>query len=758
MIRTFLIFLLSALLCGNAFSQTLHGTVVDEAHRPIVGAAVILFDVDSTYINGVTTDTLGHFAIASSVRPYRLIVQHLIYEPMTLNDNRDNVGEITLREVTNAIGEVVVKGERPIVKVEQGRLVYDLGLLTKNKAVNNAYEALTKLPGVSEKNGMLELAGMGSVTVILNGKPTTMSAEQLVALLKSTPVERIEKAEVMYSTPPQYHVRGAAINLVMRRGYDRSFAGEVHGQYSNRYYSNWEAGGNFVFSSPKWSVDATYSTGQSKSIQPIELFSRHTLHGKVYDITQHQQIISAATKHNLRAAIDYGAEGKGRLSAAYTGSFTPRNPATTDATGTFVTSHNDRTGDDVMHNASLRYTSTFGLDVSADYTHYRTSTLMSMQNRYTDGRTTRFDVTAGQGIDRLSLDIDQQHTLTKSWQLTYGGGFDWAEDHDRQHYDVRDGEVETEDTDSQLTEYTGSLYTGLGKQLSKGSLSLSLTGEYYRLGNYENWSLYPQANFVWMFSEKHMLQLSLSSDKKYPSYWEMQEAVSYIDGYSEIRGTPGLRPSRSYDGQALYMFRQKYVFALFWSEMPDFFIQTGWQASDRLSLVYQSLNWNTNRHVGANVIVPFRIGKWLDSRVTLTGLYMKQRCDTFHDISFDRSKWMGVAHLENTVRLSRKPDITLDISGYYQSPAIQGTFDVNPSWSLSAGAKWTLDKGRASLSVRCDDIFESADPAVKIRYAGQHIDMNSGSYSRTVTLHFSYRFGGYKEKKRKEVDTSRFGH
>ena len=100
-----------------------------------------------------------------------------------------------------------------------------------------------------------------------------------------------------------------------------------------------------------------------------------------------------------------------------------------------------------------------------------------------------------------------------------------------------------------------------------------------------------------------------------------------------------------------------------------------------------------------------RLGKWLDSRLTLTGMRMTQRCNAFHDLAFDRSKWLGVVRMDNTIRLSRKPDLTLDLSGYYQSAAIQGTYDIDPSWSVNAGAKWTFDKSRASLSVRCDDIF-----------------------------------------------------
>ena len=93
------------------------------------------------------------------------------------------------------------------MKVEEGRLGYDLSVLAGDGVVNNAYEALTKLPGVKETKGALTLAGTGILTVVLNGKPTTMDAGQLETLLRNTPLDRVEKAEVMYSAPPEYHVR-----------------------------------------------------------------------------------------------------------------------------------------------------------------------------------------------------------------------------------------------------------------------------------------------------------------------------------------------------------------------------------------------------------------------------------------------------------------------------------------------------------------------------------------------------------------------
>ena len=78
-------------------------------------------------------------AIASEVRPYRLLFQHLAYEMQTLMSEHDEAGEVVLHEYTNALDAVVVEGEKPIVRVEEGRLAYDLEAVSKGKAVNNAY-------------------------------------------------------------------------------------------------------------------------------------------------------------------------------------------------------------------------------------------------------------------------------------------------------------------------------------------------------------------------------------------------------------------------------------------------------------------------------------------------------------------------------------------------------------------------------------------------------------------------------------------
>ncbi len=58
-----------------------------------------------------------------------------------------------LDSLFQTIPEVMIMGERPVVKAESGKLVYNLPQLLSQSPADNAYEAVKQLPGVSELNG-----------------------------------------------------------------------------------------------------------------------------------------------------------------------------------------------------------------------------------------------------------------------------------------------------------------------------------------------------------------------------------------------------------------------------------------------------------------------------------------------------------------------------------------------------------------------------------------------------------------------------
>ncbi|MDR2147704.1 MAG: carboxypeptidase-like regulatory domain-containing protein, partial [Tannerella sp.] len=205
-----------SLITVNA--QIIDGKVTGRDNQSVEYATVILQTVDSLYLNSTYTDSTGCFTLAIDTSAYRLIVQHLMYETFEKNYSGEYDIDVEMTEKENALGEVVVKGERPVVKLVDGRITYDMPLLLSGTAVSNAYESLLRLPGVREQNGVLVLAGAAGVTVIINGKATSMPAENLMAALKMYPADMVQSAEIMYSAPPQYHVRGAAINLILKGG------------------------------------------------------------------------------------------------------------------------------------------------------------------------------------------------------------------------------------------------------------------------------------------------------------------------------------------------------------------------------------------------------------------------------------------------------------------------------------------------------------------------------------------------------------
>ena len=120
---------------------------------------------------------------------------------------------LTMTTMIRNLPEVLVKGSRPIIKTERGMLSYNMPLLLKMQPADNAYEALTRIPGVSDATGSISFLG-NKVTLIVNGQATTLTQEQLVERLKTMPAAQLAKAEVMLAAPARYHVRGMAINII----------------------------------------------------------------------------------------------------------------------------------------------------------------------------------------------------------------------------------------------------------------------------------------------------------------------------------------------------------------------------------------------------------------------------------------------------------------------------------------------------------------------------------------------------------------
>ena len=175
---------------------------------------------------------------------------------------------------TRQLNEVVVRGEKPQVRGEDGMMVVDLPGIVKDKPVNNILEALGYLPGVTNNNGMIGLTGSSNVTIILNGELTDMPLQNLYQLLYTTPVDRLKKVEIMYSAPAKYHADGAVINVVLKTPTPLDgLQGQVRAGYNQAHYASYGKGLAATYALKDWTFDLNYGLSRTKSWNQEESFS-----------------------------------------------------------------------------------------------------------------------------------------------------------------------------------------------------------------------------------------------------------------------------------------------------------------------------------------------------------------------------------------------------------------------------------------------------------------------------------------------------
>ena len=769
---------------GEIMAQGISGKVMDGKEQPIDGVAVILQTLDSVYVDAVVTDTLGDFRLNHPLdQSYRLIFQHILYNMVEKEITTANVGTVVLEEKDYQLAEITVKGERPQVKLEGGKLTYDVPQLMKDKTATNAFEIIKDLPGLIERNDNLELVGASRLNIILNGQLTTMSADQLIQLLKTMPASRVEKAEVMYNAPAKYNVKGALLNVVLSKNESEtpSWQGETGVDYTQYRHAGGDAHVNLLYTNKGFSLDFLLNGNKRRDVMGEDMLARHTLNSGMTEISQHNRALVHVNRGTVRLGMDYTFANEDKLSLAYylkgdkvlsdRDAFTSYLDLSKPENKSESTSLVRDDGHSAIHNIRLQYDGHAGISAGADFTRYHSPSVLDYQD--TNGSRTDMINNTRQDVSRWSVFLNKTHSFASGWGLNYGvhGGYASSKNYSEYLYDQGAGYEMDEEAleDNTQKEYIVDIFAEVSKSFGERfSATVGLKGEYFKSDyassreNMNLWNegaLFPTVSLSYTFSPRHILQFDISSDKTYPGYWQVSPQVTPLNSYSEVAGNPLLKPYRTYEGQMVYIFRQKYMLVAFCEYTPDYFAQLPYQSDTELKTVFRFENMDYSLEAGLAVIIPFNVGRFWNSRITLRGWRMQEKNDNFHGISYNREAYLGLAHMSNTFNLCDKPNLKMTIDGQYVTPgAIQGIYDLGSMYEISAGLKWTFLNDRASLTLKGDDIFASSIPrTIKINQGNQWSRMRKLNDERCLKLSFAWKFGGYKEKEHDSIDTSRFG-
>jgi hypothetical protein len=193
------------------------GKIANQKGEAVPYANVALVQMDGALVDGAVSDEYGNFLIESAKSAkVKLVISSIGYvsfssEPFDLipGINKD-FGSLFISEEMTGLNEVTVKASRPEIIIQPDKTIINVeGTIMAEGS--NALDVIGRSPGIYvDQDGNINLNGRTGVTVMINDRPTYMSATDLANFLRSMPADNIKSIEVINNPTSRFDAEGAA--------------------------------------------------------------------------------------------------------------------------------------------------------------------------------------------------------------------------------------------------------------------------------------------------------------------------------------------------------------------------------------------------------------------------------------------------------------------------------------------------------------------------------------------------------------------
>ena len=222
-------------LAAQAQTGKVNGTV-NGSQKAVEAASVgVLRAKDSAVVKLAVTDKTGQFEVEKlAAGKYLVVIQSVGYakyysESFELaNGQVYTLKPVTLVNASKELQAVVVSSKKPLIEQKLDRTIINVDASPTNAGAT-VMEVLEKSPGIAvDKDGNISLKGKQGVIVMLDGKPTYLSAQDLANMLNNMSSSNLESIEIMTNPPARFDASGnsGVINIKTKKtkvmGYNAS--------------------------------------------------------------------------------------------------------------------------------------------------------------------------------------------------------------------------------------------------------------------------------------------------------------------------------------------------------------------------------------------------------------------------------------------------------------------------------------------------------------------------------------------------------
>lgn len=711
--------------------QILHSS----SKQPIEYATVSVFSLDSVLVDGTVTDANGQFLLSLKKGNYNLQSGFLgfVTDSRTLEvTGNKNLGIIELAEDGLALKEVEVVAEQSQMTMQLDKKVFNVGkdLLSQGGSAN---EILENVPSVTvSAEGTVSLRGNSGVTILVNGRPSTLAANNS---LENIPANSIEKVEVITNPSARYEASGNAgiINIILKKNQAGGLNGTLNltagipsdyrPNFSFNYrknkinlfgnvgfkYANYKGRGilNRASTIRDYTVDQTYKQDRNDlggfGFAGFDYFiddkNTITFSYSNYSVVNDDQTVMDIiyNKDNPQTAtenqqiLDYREpESYNKIDLNYTKTFDQKGKKLSIS---FQNDFwfNDETEETIINEIKPTETNLLTLYTNTD----ESSTDYLLQTDYVTpiGKNGTLEIGLRGETRIISSDYIAQSLVNNEWEVYKG-------------------------LENRLDYYEriGAAYIQYGQKFEKFSYLLGLRNEYTYVKIDETIEnnidpkkynqLFPTINLGYNFSKQTSTSLNFSRRIRRPSFWQLNPFGGLNNPNTIFSGNSDMNPAYTSRAELSLLQRWKKLnisSSIYYSVTTDYFDFYTTTDEDATVINYP-VNLEESQDYGLEISTQFRPNKWFSLSTEFNffgysakGQYLEQVFDN------NNSSWRTRTRLQ--IRLPK--EITFQSSTNY-SAVYQDAFIERPDqWSMDIGLGKRMMNKKLNVNFNIRNIFDS---------------------------------------------------
>lgn len=761
------------------------GKVTTTNGKGLESANVVLLSAASNaLVQATLTDENGGFTLEAVTDGKYLLKAILIgyntfsSDTLIASDGNMSLPDIKLTEKANALKEVSVRAQKPLIEVHADKLVVNV----ENSIVSagsSAMEILARSPGVRvDQNDNISLKGRQGVNVMIDGKITPMSGADLANVLKSMPSNSIDKIEIISNPGARYDAAGTGgiINIRTKKDQRIGLNGSLNTSYTQGVYPKANIGGSINYRNKKLNVYANYNYSYRY------WFNHLFLDRRFYDkddrlessYVQDNFAIYNFKNHMASGGLDYSLSDKttiGFSGSISTNDFSPRADNRSQAldANRDVVYYFNTIGRHKNHyynysaNGNLRHrfdSTGKELSIDLDYAIYGNQSDQNFTTNYTAVNGEQYmapyymtsDLTGNTQI--RSAKADYTHPINATARFEAGAKVSFVKsDNEPLFYEILNGVSTLDITRSNhfiYHENINAAYVNMSKDWSKWSTQIGLRAENTRITaeqltlntsfdrNYTQ--LFPSIAVQRHLNPNNDLGITLSRRIERPNYQQLNPFKFFIDKTTYREGYPYLQPSTSYSAELSHTFKQRFVTTLTYSIATRPITEVIQPSDNDTGKVTVQTNKNLDRMVffGISGAYNTQITKWWSNNTNFNVYYAKYE-GFVANTQLNKGAPTFDINTNNSFILPR--DFSAELGMFYQARQTYGFMDMKPFWMLNAGIQKNLFNKTATIRLNVQDIFWKGYPRAISTYTGYREDFVAERDTRQVTLAFTYRFG-----------------